>query len=324
MVSERLHHAAHCGAYRDLFLARGVRIFLGLQAVLKPVSSVLAELNLAPTSVPIRYYINISTGYAISISAYLDAHTFYQIKASEFVDLSSEYEANTKAWVKYQELAPQPLGYRERAGWSITVARGVRNIPFDLEAALRGNRASQEALQDLNRYFEIGGQKTLVNMKNQSHDGFLLSLEHHFLNTPYAKLAAKWTSIARSIGIESLQSNEQHGDFTVNNIARSDKHLIIFDWEDYGACKLPGLDLTSLIFSAYSGIASIQELLHARDASKRPIDIFVRHACHSCGFDMQFFQQLFPFYLLVLMYSKRNYGRALQERIGSLIDRLTH
>lgn len=291
--------------------------------MLNIVGDVLAELNINPTHAPIHYYINISTLHTISISAYLDANTFYQIKASEFVNLSPQFDTHSRAWTKYSNFVPEPLGYREREGWSIIVIQGVQHVPFHLERALQGQRALEGALQDLYLYFDTCGQPQSVGINIESHDNFLTTLERHFLNTSRAALAAKWISIARSMGVESLRFSNQHGDFTENNIAYSGERLIIFDWEDYGACKLPGLDLISLIFSVCPTIESILELTRAKDESQRPIDIFIRRVCRSFGFDMQFFQQLFPFYLLTLLYSKRNYGHPLQARIDSLLDRLT-
>ena len=291
--------------------------------MLKLVGNVLAEMNLVPADASLRYYINISTGYAMSISAYLDCNTFFQVKVSEYVDLSAEFDALHRGWTQYPGFVPQPLGKRERDGWSITVTRGVQHVPFGLDAALRGQRKSQQALRELQRYFDESGRQSRPGDCDRPHAAFLTDLECHFLKTPHSRIATKWINLAKSLGAESLPCTDQHGDFTENNLARSGDHLVIFDWEDYGTCSFPGLDLTSLVFSAFPGIQFHQALINAGASSSRPPVAFIRQACRSCGFDMPFYQQLLPFYLLVLLYSKRNYGRPLQDRIGNLLGQLT-
>ena len=291
--------------------------------MLKVVRAVLDELKLTRPDSSLRYYINISKGDAISVGAFLDPHRFFQVKASEFVDVDHEYQAHVRGWNQYPDFVPRPLGYRVREGWTIMVTQGVHHTLFPFDDAMRGRNSTPNALADLYRYFEISGQRTMAQGEVESHQAFFNRLQTHFIHTPYAALASQWLEQGRSLGVESFALIAQHGDFVQNNLACSGNQLVIFDWEDFGDFHLPGLDICSLCFSVAPDAAAMRDLMCATPERERPIDVFVRRACGLCGIDVELFRRLVPLYLLVFLYSKHDYGQAGQDRIGTMLQRLS-
>ena len=63
--------------------------------------------------------------------------------------------------------------------------------------------------------------------------------------------------------LQTLPPLPQHGDLVLNNLGlRPDRGLVVFDWEDYAATSLPGLDLFTLE-------NSIQQDLEAQSSMSR-------------------------------------------------------
>lgn len=288
--------------------------------MLKLVDEALTELGLIQAGQPLRYCVNITTGEAISISAFVDGNIFFQVKSSEFVDLEPEYQAYQKASSRFPGFVPRPLGFVAKRGWRIMVSEGVRHAAFPVEALLKFDARRQTPATDLLRYFEIGCLNAALPTV-APHKALLDSLDEYFAGTRYAGLARRYVELAHLEGVHSLPVVAQHGDFVLNNLARSAGRLVIFDWEDYGKIALQGLDLATLTFSVLGNDTRLMlRLSEERGVLDVPVEAFLRRACACSGIDFTLFRRLIPLYLIVFLYMKRNYSPNIQQRIGTLLD----
>jgi hypothetical protein len=293
--------------------------------VLKHVSAVLAELKLVTPAQPLRYYLNLTTGEAMSISAFASADAFFQIKASELVDLEPEYAAYQRAWADFPDFVPRPLGYATRDRWRIMISEGVAHKPFPARLVAAYDDARETGpTSDLLRFFETGRQHARTTAA-APHGPLLDALHQHFAQTPYVALAARWLEHARQHAIQSLPQAAQHGDFVLNNLALSGARLVVFDWEDYGRVTLQGLDLATLAVSVWGHEPGFTRAF-AQGAGGRldaPMAAFLRRACALSGIEFELFCVHIPLYVLVFLYLKRNYGKVVQQRIGDLLQHLS-
>lgn len=291
--------------------------------MLKVLGTVLGDLQLAPPDSVIRYYITLSRGDTISIRAFLSPDRFFQIKVSEFIDLRDEYGACVRAWKLHRELVPRPLGYRLLQGWAVLVTEGVHHQPFSLATALKAKVKATSVLDGLDQYFEICGQEQSVMEHVESHSASFDRIQSHFEQTAYAGLVSRWVTHGRSMGAESMAHVAQHGDFVQNNLASAMGRLIIFDWEDFGKSHLPGLDICSLCFSVAPDVHAMQNLMIAGKGTMQPLTVFASRACALSGLDWEHFRRLIPLYLVVFLYSKREYDQTVQDRVAVMVQQLT-
>lgn len=280
----------------------------------------LAEHGLVAREDELHYFINLTVGESIAISAYGPRGDFFQIKASEFIDVRPEFEALTEARALYPLFVPRTLAYFSQEGWSVMVSEGVRHSVFSGEEFFR-HRHSGVIIAQLQQYFRTQGQRK-APVGGMAAE-LLRELSEGFSGTAFESLAAFWLRRFGSNDLEALGQVPQHGDFCVNNLAYAAGGLVIFDWEDFGKVKLAGLDLCSLYLTV---TAMRPDAVHAlaSPAGTLPKDLedFLREACGGLGIAFETFRRLMPFYMLIFLYLKRNYGLPVQERIAALLRAL--
>lgn len=274
-----------------------------------------------PSAQPLRYYINLTTGQAMSISAFLDGDTrFFQIKVSEFIDLEPEYTAYRNAWADFPSYVPRPLGYIVREHWRAMISEGIAHKPLPPKLiASYGDTHRVGAVSELLKFFAVGQQRAQVDGAS-SHAALFDAVAEYFAAGPLAALAERWLKHAVHHEAHALPLLAQHGDFVLNNLAVSGTKLVVFDWEDYGRTTLQGLDLATLAISVWG---SSPEMI--RDLCDPNIDLppsmaaFLRRACGHCGIEFEVFRLQLPLYVLVFLYLKRNYGSGIRERLSNLL-----
>jgi hypothetical protein len=297
---------------------------LGLQAVLSVASQVLRELRLIGPGDRLRYYINITTGDSLSVAAFIDDARFYQLKASEFIDLGKQYDAYRRAWSDYPAYVPRPLGYCARDGWSIIVSEGVPHVAVRRTDVLGSLwRGAGDLAAQLWAYFGSRPCHGDVLSEHDGQDALVSNLAAHFSSSAMSRVADACIAQAIALGIEAMAKRPQHGDFVLNNIGRAGDRLVVFDWEDYGKVSLPGLDIFTLCFSMLEGAGDALHAMMRPDFRLAPAAaVFLERACGGQGIDLAMFRRLAPFYLLVFLYLKRNYGASVQHRITTLLSKL--
>lgn len=293
--------------------------------MLKLVDQTLQELGLmSGGSVP-RYYINITAGESLAISAFVSDTLFYQVKASEFIDLGAQYQAYCRAWEDFQALVPHPLGLVAREGWSIMVTEGKHHAMADPADLLSVARERTPALgRQLFEFFEASARRAGHHPWSDDSDRFDAELTAHFSAGALARVASYWLEQSRQSGIHAMARVPQHGDLVFNNLASSNGRLVIFDWEDYGRCCLPGLDIFTLCLSLLEeDLDGVRAMADPAAGRASPVDPLIRRACEIQSIPLPMFRRLVPFYLLVFLYLKRNYGAPIQRRLEALLLQLT-
>jgi hypothetical protein len=293
--------------------------------MLKHLEAALCELGLVSSGQRLQFYVNLTLGEAMSISAFSGAQRFLQIKASQFIDLSREFSTYQRAWADYPDFVPRPHGYCTRGRWQMMISEGIAHDPFSPKLLTKFDEQHIPLLvRDLLRYFESG--KKRAPSVHAAHAQLLRTLELHFAATPYVALAKQWIKHALANGVHSVPTVAQHGDFVVNNLAiTTSARLAIFDWEDYGQIALQGMDLASLTISAWGADPELIRALAQPHADlPQPLLAFLRRACIASGIEFEHFRILIPLYVLVFLYLKRNYGSNVQRMFGDLLRHLSY
>ena len=272
-----------------------------------------------------RCYINITTGESLSISAFVSDTVFFQIKASEFMDLIPQYGAYCRAWDDFPALVPRPLGHSARNGWSIMVTEGKHHVMARAAELLpAANHEPGTLARGLLNFFETSARHAGNHPFVDAADDLDGGLTAHFESSPMSRVASYWIEQSRESGLHAMAAVPQHGDFVFNNLASSAGRLVVFDWEDYGRCCLPGLDIFTLCLSLLEEkVAALRAMMDGAEAPHSPVEHLLRHACEIQKIPLPLFRRLVPFYLLVFLYLKRNYGVSVQQRMSALLVQLT-
>ena len=289
--------------------------------MLKLVEYMLQELKLAAPDTAVQYYINITSGESLAISAFLGDGRFVQVKASEYLNLAAQYASYSSAWNDYGAFVPQPLGYRESEGWSIMVSAGAEHTMAHPRRVLSSGRNGASSLS--RQLLEFFGRSAALSSARCGHAELMHELREFFAPTPFAATAARCIAQAQAFGLAGLRETPQHGDFVFNNLVWSHGRLVIFDWEDYRKVFLPGLDIWTLVMSMLEqDIDELRAVLEPGDRPDAQVESFLQQACSLQGLTLAQFRGLVPLYLLAFLHLKRNYGIEVQERIGNILVQL--
>jgi hypothetical protein len=292
--------------------------------VIAHLSAALAEFDLIPPGKRLRYFINLTTGEAMSISAFLEGQDrFFQVKVSESAEIELEYSTYRNAWTDFADFVPRPIGYTKRERWHMMVSEGIRHTPLPLRMISAFDDAAPEGpIADLLRFFAAGRER--MRSDADSHRALFDLVAKHFALTPIAALSQHWLERCARQGAFDLPVVAQHGDFVLNNLALSGTSLIVFDWEDYGRTTLQGLDLATLAISVWGYHPTvIRDLSDPKASLPPPMEAFLRRACSQCGVEFDLFRLQLPLYVLVFLYLKRNYGSGLKERLSNLLQHMS-
>jgi hypothetical protein len=250
-------------------------------------------------------------GDTLWLNAFVDGDHFLHVKVSDVVSLRGESRIYEQAWQTFRDFMPRPLGYCIEGGWEIFVTEGVVHRPVIPRSVLKSG-AERKTAQAICHFFEASRQRQPT--ASDLHVELLGDLESHFRNTPFAPLLTHWCSERGQRELETVGSVLQHGDFVANNIAIARSGLIVFDWEDYGKNRLPGLDLCTLIVSSLS-VDEADELLRLEAPLHKPV-------CATLGIDVAQFRRLVPLYLLSFLYLKEEYATEVRRRIAGVLQRI--
>jgi hypothetical protein len=142
------------------------------------------------------------------------------------------------------------------------------------------------------------------------------------MNDPLRPAAMRSLERLRST-LASRPAHDQHGDFVVDNPGlRCDHRLAIFDWEDYGAVELTGLDLFTLEISMSDALRDLAENPGAPSLAADPAGLDLDRMCAALHLPRQLYDELRLGYAFVFRFLKRNYGIEIRERLAGLLDRL--
>lgn len=241
------------------------------------------------------------------------------IKFTSLLSLANEAERCALSSRRFPDHTATFIGHAIAPPLEVLVSRAVEFRPINGRGihGARDRRALTSELEALFRAMRDGG----------AHPA-RLSDSHAWFAPFRAYCDAHLRHLDTEIAVSTLEQSlaqlpevPQHGDLVLNNLGvRSAHRLVVFDWEDYGAVSLAGLDLFTLETSlgndldrpsTRSGTSGVQEVL---DTDR---------LCRALGLDRGLYERLKPAYALVFRYLKRNYGPDVRSRFDVLASKLT-
>lgn len=233
------------------------------------------------------------------------------VKFTNLMSLAAEAQRLGLSAARFPQHAPQLVGYAHRARLEVLATRAVSFSALSGRMMLSGKTGAAvcAGLEDLFR--RMRGAALQCGGAGRRHLWFD-DMREYFAAAPQAPAAAHGLRQLAD-AMDTLAPLAQHGDMVLNNIGvRPDKSLVVFDWEDYGAVELPGLDLFTLE-------NSIEREL-GEQAARRTLDL--PRLCGALGLSVQQYEALRLGYALAFRYLKRNYNQEVRSRLDTVIERL--
>lgn len=101
----------------------------------------------------------------------------------------------------------------------------------------------------------------------------------------------------------------QHGDATPYNFSVDHNKIYLCDWEDFGIITFPGFDLATCIFEISRLLHLQTDLAHSPEGVNKPELLKIIAPVLTAGvLSVKQWQALFPFYMLLFSYVKKNLG----------------
>lgn len=275
------------------------------------------------TGLPFQTSVHFTQGACVWLLLSRDGAGDTYVKFSEHVSLHDEAARYQAAGASYATLVPAFVGYASAGPIDVLVCRSVDFRSVDA-SFLFGVKTGAAPVADLLGYFKsmplATPPATLAGQAAVSNPALIATLDSYYAGHWLAPLAQRWLSSDSAHWLATLQPMAQHGDFVLNNLGRTrSEQWVIFDWEDFGAVSLPGLDLFTFELSLAGGAQS----LLAKRALKAPaVQSFVALACAAMGLSVAQYVALTPIYALVFRYLKRNYGPSVREQMDALIQQI--
>lgn len=285
--------------------------------MLNRVLDLLASEGWFDVATPFENTINLTQGACLWLMLTRNGVCDTYVKFSDCISLEQEAQRCAAATRCYPTLVPHFVGHLHRDGLDILVCRAVDYRGLNPRHFQRSG-ASGRLFGDLNQYFAAMLTTRLPQALTPMRNAELVDcLMAYFAAHSLSPLVRRWLRSDAARCATAMPSRPQHGDLVLNNIGQTpDGAAVVFDWEDFGACCLPGLDLFTLELSL-AGDAAL--LLAGRQRRSDPTRHFVRHACEAMQLDFSDYSNLTPVYALVFRYLKRNYGPGVRERMDRLL-----
>lgn len=288
--------------------------------MLNRVLQLLAAQGWFDTSTPFEKTINLTQGACLWLMLTRNGVSDSYVKFSDRVSLEQEAKRCAAASRCYPTLVPRFVGYVHQDGLDVLVCRAVEFRSLNARLLKRPG-VRDRVFTDLNRYFgAMPATRLPPELTPLANAAIGDSLLAYFDPHPLRPLVRRWLDSDAARRAEGLPELPQHGDLVLNNVGQTeDGAVVIFDWEDFGASCLPGLDLFTLELSLAGDAA---QLLAGRAKRSNPTQRFVRNACEAMRIDFDDYRQLTPIYALIFRYLKRNYGPGVRERIDRVLTDL--
>ena len=237
------------------------------------------------------------------------------VKFNSLGSLEVEAARCALACVAFPAHAPRFIGYRCQGNLHVLASQAEQFRA--VTATMTESRGEARAVKNgLIAFFVRQAQQALASVQDRS-TGWLEQVEAYYAVHELAPVARRTLEKVRT-RLGEWPATCQHGDLVMNNLGlRPTGSLIIFDWEDFGAVALPGLDLFTLEYSLeYSA-----KLARASGQVSRPerfLDIAA--CCAAQNLTIGDYKSLRLAHALTFLFIKRNYGPEIQGRLRELIQ----
>lgn len=230
------------------------------------------------------------------------------VKFSRLVSLEVEAARLAQACRLHPRFAPEMLGYHRAGDLHVIATRAADFSAVSIDMTAQA-AAALRLKQALSRYFTDTSAAPVPASHAWADD--LTRYFRSLAPNPAVEAALQQLQAA----LPSLPPLPQHGDLVLNNLGlRRDGGLVVFDWEDFGAVALPGLDLFTLEFSFQEGMLQARSPRRRTDAAL-DIDAW----CRAQGLAPERHRSLRLCHALAFRYLKRSYGPQIQARLDLLI-----
>lgn len=279
------------------------------------VERVLRELGLIPAGASLTF--NAYLLKQIVFEAFVDGR-FYHLKFSSTAALEHEYNAMRKVHDVFDDIAVEPLGFSHVHPWHVITTAGVRYLPMTMRTA---RLRAQRLRESFHRYFARGLASFRAPDDGCSHRSTLLDA---LALCPESEHTYGMEAIERSSRVlRYLPKVRQHGDLADNNCGFTHRSVVFFDWEDFGASVMPGLDLCVFTASMLNfDSARVSTLL--RTGRPRLLGRLMSDFCQIYGLTFADLCILYPACLLEFARLKkmRGYGAPIQRAVAQLFGDL--
>ena len=233
------------------------------------------------------------------------------VKFTDLMSLAVEAERLGSSYARFPQHTPALVGYAHRAPLEVLATRAVTFSALTGRMMLARSKRGAVCAGLENLFCRMRDVQPQLGNAQRRH-GWFDGMREYFGAAPHGSAAGLGL---RQLGeaLDTLAPLAQHGDLVLNNLGlRPDKRLVVFDWEDYGAVELPGLDLFTLE-------NSIDRDLGAH-AARQTLDLAC--LCGALGLPLQRYESLRLGYALTFRFLKRNYNQEVRSRLDAVIDRL--
>lgn len=240
------------------------------------------------------------------------------VKFSDRSSLALEAQRSEIASQRFPEIAPGYIGYARREAFEVLATRAVSFRAVD-EMMLRRGGNSAVVQKGLEQLFS---RMRSAAWPAADRGTWLAEYRAYFRAHPLRRWAE--LSLDRLLAaLGGLPAQAQHCDLVVNNLGLNRTGgLSVFDWEDYGAVDVPGLDLFTLEFSLRGALTGGPD--HGRQWRDSPTGrgLDVERLCQAMQLPHAVYGTLQLSYAFVFRFLKRNYGSEVRSRVDSVLSNL--
>lgn len=237
------------------------------------------------------------------------------VKFNELTSLGTEATRCAAACRRLPDLAPRFVGHARRGSLEVLATQAVefRSLTSGMACSGRDGAALRSGLEQYFGVMRQGGQE--ARAAGEGYAWFADMCAYFEANSIHPDAVAGLNGLRATL--ERLPALPQHGDLVLNNLGlRPDLRLVIFDWEDFGAVTLPGLDLFTLETSLRQDLAQ-QSFAQPATMAARALDL--DRMCRALGLARDMYEDLRTGYALTFRYLKRHYSPEIRARLDSII-----
>jgi hypothetical protein len=286
--------------------------------VLREVLGIVEGEGWFDTTLPFEKTIYLSQGSAQCVLLSRNGQPDTFVKFTELASFAAEAARCRSSCERFPEHTPRFLGYAKRRRIEVLASRAVSFLPLTSRMMLGGSDGAAVGA-GFERFFQRMRETPLALGDQQRGHAWFEDLCSYF--SGHMLQAVAGPALQRlGAALKTLPALPQHGDLVINNLGlRPGRELVIFDWEDYGAVNLPGLDLFTLENSVHQDLAR-RSRYRSSQMSIPALDI--GRLCDALGLSQDLYRELRLGHALVFRYLKRNYSSEVRAGLDLLINGL--
>ncbi len=255
-----------------------------------------------------------------NIEVFVGGGDFFHVKLAEADDksLAHEHDALIEAYAVLPERLGKPLAYKQLKEINLLVTGGIQHRRASTDLF---HQPHPGVADDLNAYFDTADKAFRLPDTGRTHGDCANEVLGEFARNGVGGKLQNWRESIDLDSLNRLPQIKQHGDFTLNNLGLGADGLVIFDWEEFGKERLPGLDLCMLIASSLA-FEPARVARFFDDGESSPVRHVVERFCQAYQLEVATFRNLFLLYLATFLRSKEAnlYKNPVKQKTLHLIE----